>query len=124
VPLKSLIAPLDRSKTLCLSLSAVSLGVYGCSKIQARLSDATSQSLKYPWQDDEDASLRQHVKGAKMSGKQLFQELHGRTMAEITSRVRLLRKLDDDQCLGKIYWRKQRLIKTQRSNQEISKNFF
>jgi hypothetical protein len=71
-----------------LSASAASISGYGCSKIQARLNDATSHILKHPWRDDDDALLRQYRKGAMMPWKQLFQEFQARTMAEIKSHDR------------------------------------
>jgi hypothetical protein len=85
------------SEILRLSLSAVSISGHDRSKIQARRNDATSHILKHPWRDDEEALLRQHMKGVRMPWKQLFQGFHGRTMAEIKSPLRSLRKLDGDE---------------------------
>jgi hypothetical protein len=66
VSLKSSKSPFDLSETLRLLPSAVTVSAYDRSKIQAGRNDATSQILKHPWQDDEEALLRQQMNSAKM----------------------------------------------------------
>jgi hypothetical protein len=97
-----------------LSLSAVSISGYDRAKIQAKRNDATSQILQHHWRDNEDALLRQQIKGARMPWKQLFQGFQDRKMAEIRSLVRSLRKLDATNDSEKNIGEKQPLIKTRK----------